>query len=370
MPPKILFIDSTHPILPEMLKQHGFEVDYFPELKKSDYLTLLPDYFGIIIRSKFRLDKDFLKHATNLKFIGRQGAGMENIDLIYAASRGVLCLNSPEGNRDALGEHALGMLISLFNHFRAADQQVRQGVWDREGNRGLEIKGKTIGIIGYGNMGSAFAQRLKGFECRIIAYDKYKSGFGNEWVEEVSMHELLTLADVVSLHIPLTEETTYLVDKDFINSFSKSFYLINTARGKNVKTADLVEALQSGKIVGACLDVLEYEDMNFEGMMSVDKPSFDSAQDDNDSAQDDNDSAQDDNDSAQDDNDSAQDDNLAQSPSRHFAQSPLRPIALTTLLSCENVLLTPHIAGFSAESKIKLAQILGEKIIQNFSNPA
>jgi D-3-phosphoglycerate dehydrogenase len=266
----------------------------------------------MIIRSKFKLDKDFLDRAVNLKFIARQGAGMENIDTDYAASRGILCLNSPEGNRDALGEHATGMLLSLFNHLCRADQQVRQGIWDREGNRGLEIKGKTIAIIGYGNMGSAFAQRLKGFECSIIAYDKYKSGFGNDLVEEVGMEEVFSRADVLSLHVPLTNETSYLIDKNFINKFHKNIYLVNTARGKNVKTDDLVYALKTGKIKAAALDVLEYEDTSFEELHAD------------------------------------------------------RPPALDYLVKADNVLLSPHIAGFSAESKIKLARFLGEKIIKAF----
>lgn len=317
MQARILFIDATHPILPEILRVHGFVVDYFPELKKEDYLPLLPQYFGLIIRSKFRLDKDFIDKATKLRFIGRQGAGMENIDVEYATRRGITCLNSPEGNRDALGEHTVGMLLSLFNHMRRADQQVRQGIWDREGNRGIEIMGKTIAIIGYGNMGSAFASRLMGFDCRVIAYDKYKLGFYSPDVEEATMEEVFQQADVLSLHIPLTEETTYLVDKEYINKFHKPIFLLNTARGKNIKTDDLVDALKTGKVTGAALDVIEYEDLSFESLhLSLSDP----------------------------------------------------PVALKYLMAAENVLLTPHIAGFSAESKVKLAQYLAEKIILHFPN--
>jgi len=299
-----------------MLRAHGFEVDFFPDLQKADYLPLLPAYFGIIIRSKFRLDEEFLEKAINLKFIGRQGAGMENIDLDYAKRRGIICLNSPEGNRDALGEHAVGMLLSLFNHLKRADQQVRQGIWDREGNRGLEIMGKTIAIIGYGNMGSAFARRLQGFDCHVIAYDKYKKDFSFPGVKEVSMEEVYDQADVLSLHVPLTMETTHFVDKTYLDRFRKSIYLINTARGKNINTADLVEALKQGKVVAAALDVLEYEDISFESLSQA-------------------------------------------------LLSP--PPALQYLLTADNVLLSPHIAGFSAESKVKLAKVLAEKIIEQFA---
>lgn len=311
---KILFIDTTHPVLKDELTLNGFKCDYFPDYKREDFLNIIHQYQGVIIRSKILMDKEIIDKATNLRFIGRVGAGMESIDLDYAAIKGIACLNSPEGNRDAVGEHALGMLLCLFNNFKQADLQMRQCIRDREANRGIEIKGKTIGIIGYGNMGSAFAQRLRGFECKVIAYDKYKSGFGNEFVKEVTLNEIFKEADVLSFHVPLTGETNYMFDETFIKNFNKDFYLINTARGQVVKTDSLVEALKTGKIKGACLDVIEYEKFSFEEM------------------------------------------NANQLPD-----------AYQYLIKAENVLLSPHVAGWTVESKYKLAKVLAEKIIVLFS---
>lgn len=311
MTKRILFIDTTHPILKEELTANGFQCDYFENFKRNDFLDIIADYQGVIIRSKIQIDKEFIDKAINLKFVGRVGAGMESIDVEYAQSKGISCLNSPEGNRDAVGEHALAMLLCLFNKLKQSDLQMRQGIRDREGNRGLEIKGKTIGIIGYGNMGSAFAQRLRGFECTVMAYDKYKSGFGNEYLKEVGIDELFEKTDILSFHVPLTDETHYMCDNYFINKFKKDFYLINTARGPVVKTNDLVEALKSGKIKGACLDVIEYEQSSFEELQSDKMPE-----------------------------------------SYHY------------LINSENVLLSPHVAGWTAESKIKLAKVLAEKIIK------
>jgi D-3-phosphoglycerate dehydrogenase len=308
---KILFIDSTHPALMDELISNGFQCDYFKDYHRSDYLTIIQEYVGVIIRSKIRMDKEMLDKAIHLKFIGRVGAGMESIDLEYAASKAIVCLNSPEGNRDAVGEHAIGMLLCLFNKIKQADLQMRQGIRDREGNRGIEIKGKTVGIIGYGNMGSAFAQRLKGFDCNIIAYDKYKSGFGNEFVKEVSLKEIFIESDILSFHVPLTDETNYMFDEAFINQFAKNFYLINTARGQVVKTDALVEGLKNGKIKGGCLDVIEYENFSFEEI------------------------------------------NVTQLPESY-----------QYLIKAENVLLSPHIAGWTVESKYKLAKVLADKIIQ------
>jgi len=309
---KILFVDNSHPILAEILTKNGFQCDYFPDYQRNEFIKIIDNYIGIIIRSKIKIDKEILNKASNLKIIGRVGAGMESIDLEYAAQKGVICLNSPEGNRDAVGEHALAMLLCLFNNLKRADLQMREGIRDREGNRGIEIKGKTIGIIGYGNMGSAFAQRLKGFECNVIAYDKYKCGFGNEFVKEVGIDELFDKTDILSLHVPLTEETYYMFDEYFINQFKKGFYLINTARGPVVKTKSLVEYLKIGKIKGACLDVIEYEQSSFEEIQS---------------------------------------DNL--------------PDAYLYLTKSENVLLSPHIAGWTVESKFKLAKVLADKIIEH-----
>ncbi len=311
MTKRILFIDTTHPILKEELTANGFQCDYFENFKRNDFLDIIADYQGVIIRSKIQIDKEFIDKAINLKFVGRVGAGMESIDVEYAQSKGISCLNSPEGNRDAVGEHALAMLLCLFNKLKQSDLQMRQGIRDREGNRGLEIKGKTIGIIGYGNMGSAFAQRLRGFECTVMAYDKYKSGFGNEYIKEVGIDELFEKTDILSFHVPFTDETHYMCDNYLINKFKKDFYLINTARGPVVKTNDLVEALKSGKIKGACLDVIEYEQSSFEEL-----------------------------------------------------QSDKMPEAYHYLINSENVLLSPHVAGWTAESKIKLAKVLAEKIIK------
>ena len=310
---KVLFIDSTQDILRERLETAGFSCDYLPHLPVEELISRIDRYVGIIIRSRIKLDKTLLDKASNLKFIGRVGAGMENIDVAYAEKKGIKCYNSPEGNRDAVGEHALGMLLALFNKLCLANYEVRKGKWHREANRGLEIKGKTIGIIGFGNMGSAFAQRLKGFEANVIAYDKYKSGFGNEFVKEVSLNEIFNQTDVLSLHIPLTAETLFMLDDKFINKFKKPFYLINTARGKVVKTSDLVKALKNGKISGAALDVLEYEQSSFENIkQSKSNPDFE------------------------------------------------------FLCNSEQVLLSPHIAGWTVESNIKLATFLTDKIIKDF----
>jgi D-3-phosphoglycerate dehydrogenase len=311
---RVLFIDSAQPILKERLDAAGFVCDYLPDLPIETLIDRIDQYEGIIIRSRIKLDKRLLDKAKKLRFIGRVGAGMENIDVKYAESKGIKCYNSPEGNRDAVGEHALGMLLALFNKLCIANSEVRKGIWQREENRGLEIKGKTVGIIGYGNMGSAFAQKLIGFEANVIAYDKYKSGFGNELVKEVGIKDIFAESDILSLHVPLTEETEFMVKHEFIENFKKPFYLINTARGKVVKTSDLVAALKSGKILGAALDVLEYEQSSFE--------------------------------------------NIHQSGTNSDFEF---------LTHSEQVILSPHIAGWTQESNIKLATFLTDKIIKDFA---
>jgi len=239
---------------------------------------------------------------------------MENIDQAEAQKRGVKCFNSPEGNRDAVAEHALGMILSLFNNLKRSDTEVRQGQWNREKNRGLELKGKTIGILGYGYMGEALSKRLQGFGVKVIAYDKYKSDYSNEYVEEVSLEALFQETDILSIHLPLTEETTFMINESFINQFEKDIYLINTARGKNVETQALVSALKNGKVKGACLDVLEYEKLSFEGLKADDLPE-----------------------------------------------------AFQYLRDAENVMLTPHVAGWTHESYVKLSEVLAEKILKEFS---
>jgi D-3-phosphoglycerate dehydrogenase len=309
---RVLFIDSVHPLIREELTAHGFDCDYFPDYSRKEFGEIISRYSGIIIRSKIRVDKEFLDKATGLRFIGRVGSGMENIDVAYATSKGIICLNSPEGNRDAVGEHTLGMLLSLVNHMNRADRQVRGGKWFREENRGTEIRGKTIGIIGYGNMGSAFAQRLKGFEANVISYDKYKKNYSDGNTRETDLDEIFQTADILSLHVPLTEETHHMVDSRFLQKFSKKIWLINTSRGRVVNTKDLSNQLASGKVIGAALDVLEYEDSSFESLSG----------------------------------------NL--------------PEEFKYLLKADNVLLTPHIAGWTVESNYKLAKVLVDKIRDAF----
>lgn len=275
----------------------------------QEVCRVIHEFDGLVIRSRVPIDKNMIDLGLRLRFIARVGAGMENIDHLYAQSKGIICLNAPEGNRDAVGEHALGMLLALMNHMLKSDREVRGALWRRESNRGHEIMGKTVGIIGYGNTGGAFARRLQGFSARVIAYDKYKAGYGNGLVQECGMEEIYREADIVSLHIPLTEETDYLVNKKFLERFQKPIYLINTSRGRNVCTADLVQALQSGKVLGAALDVLEYERSSLEAL-----------------------------------------------------ESSEIPLALSYLYQSDQVILTPHVAGWTHESLYKLARVLLEKI--------
>ncbi len=306
---KVLFIDQAHPLLMQELENDGFQCDYFPDYGREELKMISQDYTGIIIRSKIKLDRDFLKNCSKLRFIGRVGAGMENIDLEFAQSKGISCLNAPEGNRDAVAEQAVGMLLALFNNLLVADKEVRQGLWNREKNRGTELGGKTVGIIGYGNTGSAFARRLSGFGVEVLAYDKYKSNYSDGFVTESAMDALFEKSDILSLHVPLTQETDYLVDNAFLNRFRKNIYLVNTSRGKVVKTADLVDALQSGKVKGACLDVLEYEGLSYENL-----------------------------------------------------DSGMLPDDFVKLAAMKNVILSPHIAGWTHESLVKLAETIVEKI--------
>lgn len=306
---KVLFIDTTHPILPQKLEELGFQCDYFKDYQYNDYFNCIKDYDGVVIRSKIKLDKPIIDQAKNLRFIARVGAGLENIDVAYAESKGIHCINSPEGNRDAVAEHALGMILALRNHLKRVDAEVRQGIWKREENRGFEMKEKTLGIIGYGNMGAAFAQRLQGFEMRVIAYDKYKKDFGNNLAEEVKLEEIFNKCDIISFHVPLTEETRYMFDKEWISNMQKPFYLINTARGPVVNTQDLLNGIEEGKILGAALDVLEFEGTSFEKL---------------------------------------KEDELPESYKR--------------LMQCEKVLLSPHIAGWTIESNIKLSSVIVDKV--------
>ena len=307
---KILFIDTTHPCMKSMFEANGFSCDDGTKKAKEEIISIIENYCGIIVRSRIIIDKIFIDKAVNFKFIGRVGAGMESIDVEYAKNKGIKCFNSPEGNRDAVGEHALGMLIALMNNFLRADKQVRSGEWKREENRGVEVKGNTIGIIGYGNMGSAFARKLKGFEANVIAYDKYKFNFSDEYVKEVSLDEIFDKSDILSFHVPLTEETRFMFNESFINKFKNNFWLINTSRGPVVNTDDLVSGLKTKKIKGAALDVVEYEETSFETLSTKELPE-----------------------------------------------------AWKYLISSDKVILSPHIAGWTEESKIKLAKVLAEKII-------
>jgi D-3-phosphoglycerate dehydrogenase len=312
-PRKVLFIDTAHPVLTEELTLMGYRCDYFDSYSRDNYLQIIGQYFGIIIRGKIKLDKEMLTAARQLKFIGRVGAGMENIDVAFAESIGIACLNAPEGNRDAVGEHAIGMLLMLMNRLRIADREVRQGVWLREENRGTEIKDKTVAIIGYGNMGGAFARVLIGFGANVIAYDKYKSNYSDDFVRESDMQTIFDEADIVSLHLPLTPETTFLVDEDYLKKFRKNIYLINTARGRNVKTADLVKQMKTGKVLGAALDVLEYEKLSFEALNQQSLPED-----------------------------------------------------FNWLIHSDKVVLSPHIAGWTHESNYKLAMTMVEKVRRLF----
>ena len=259
MKKKILIVDDIHPVFIDEAETLGFICDYTPIIKKEDALAILGQYEGLVIRSKFPLDKAVLDTAAKLEFICRAGAGMDNIDEVYARGKGIILINAPEGNADAVGEHATGLLLALMNNIVTADSQVRDGSWKREANRGYELKGKTVGIIGYGFMGRSFAGKLSGFGVNIIAYDKYKTGFSDNFVREVSMEEIVKLSDVLSLHIPLTAETNGLVNDEYLFHFKKPIFLINTSRGQTVKLQGVLNAIKTGKILGAGLDVLEVE---------------------------------------------------------------------------------------------------------------
>ncbi|MDA8874247.1 2-hydroxyacid dehydrogenase [Winogradskyella sp.] len=323
---KILHIDSNHTLLINQLNNLGFTNHEDYTASKSEIEAKINGYDGIIIRSRFGIDKQFLDAAKILKFIGRVGAGLENIDCDYAEEKGVTLFNAPEGNRNAVGEHALGMLLSLFNKLNKSDKEVRQGKWLREANRGLELDGKTVGLIGYGNMGKAFAKKLRGFDVKVLCYD-IKPNVGDENCTQVSLEELQEKAEVLSLHTQQTPLTLNMVDSVFIDNFKKPFWLINTARGKSVVTEDLVAALDSGKILGAGLDVLEYEKSSFEDLFKTDESKF--------------------------------------RWMRKGKKSNL-PEAFQYLMNADNVILTPHVAGWTIESNVKLAQTIVDKIKAKF----
>lgn len=309
---KILLLDKNHPLITEQLlaKNYILEEDFTSSY--DEVCRKMENYDGIIIRSRIPLDKNFLEKAKNLKFIARVGAGMENIDIPVAQKLGIQLINSPEGNRDSVAEHVVGMLLILMNRLFIASQEVKKGIWLREENRGDELLGKTVGLIGYGNMGKATAKRLSGFGCNVIFHD-ILPGLSDEYATQVSLDELKEKAEVLSLHIPLTEDSYYLIDGSFISAMKNDFYFVNTARGKNVETKSLVEAIKSGKVKGACLDVLEYEKSSFENLETENED-------------------------------------------------------LQFLLESDKVIVTPHIAGWTIQSKEKLAQVIVDKILSQFSD--
>ncbi len=300
---KIIFIDTTHPKLIKDLNYKGFICDQAYDKSRSEILKIIMNYDGIVIRSRFKIDKNFINAAKKLKFIARAGSGTENIDLLYANKKNIKCFNAAEGNRQAVAEHALAMILNLLNNIRVSDQEIRRGIWNREKNRGIELSGKTIGIIGFGNTGSSFAKILENFNVKILAYDKYKE----KYKFQSNVDEILELSDIISLHIPLTEETKYLVNENFIYKAKKPFYIINTSRGQCIETKALIKGLKDQKILGACLDVFEQEKNSFEKIGEN--------------------------------------------------------ADLKYLIESKKTILTPHIAGWTFESNYKIAETLSKKII-------
>ena len=300
----ILIVDDIHPVFIEMAQAKGYECNYQPKITAAEALEIIGEYAGLVIRSKFNVNKQVIDDATSLRFVCRAGAGMDNIDEAYAAEKNIALINAPEGNMDAVGEHAIGLLLALMNNFNVANAQIRAGSWQREANRGYELKGRTVGIIGYGFMGKSFAKKLSGFGVNVIAYDKYKTGFSDAYAREVSMEEIVKHSDVLSLHIPLTAETDGLVNDEYLFHFKKPIFFINTSRGKTAQVRAVLNAIKQGKILGAGLDVLEVEKFPSLGEQEW----FD---------------------------------DLKQSG---------------------KVLLTPHVAGWTFESYRKISEVMGEKL--------
>ncbi len=267
-----LIADEMHESILPLLHEIGVNVDYRPDITRHEMLESIGDYEILLIRSKTTVDRPMVDAAHKLELIGRAGAGLDKIDVAYVEDRGIEIVNAPEGNRDALAEHAVGMLLSMLNNIVTADTEVRNWRWEREANRGIELSDKTIGIIGYGYMGQAFVQRLRAFDCRVLVYDKYKKGFGTKKVEEVSLEKLFEKADILSLHVPLTEETRGWINEEFLSKFRKEIYLMNTARGEVLPVKALLKLLDSGKVIGAALDVLEKE--KFEALTEEQRANF------------------------------------------------------------------------------------------------
>ena len=310
---KVLHIEENHPSLTKGLDLLGFQNDLAFNDSLPEVLAKIGAYDGLILRSKFKIDKTFILHAKNLKFIGRVGAGIENIDVQAVKNKNIYLINAPEGNRNAVGEHCVGMLLGLMNNLKAGHESIQAGQWDRDGHRGWELTGRTIGIIGYGNTGKSFAQRVSGFDVSTLCYD-ILDNVGDENALQVSMEELMTKSEVISIHTPQTPITRGIIDYKFIEGMNHSFWLLNTARGSAVVTEDLVTGLQSGKIMGAGLDVLEYETRSFSSIFNDDK----------------------------------------------------LPLALEYLIQAKNVILSPHVGGWTRESQIKLATTIVEKIKKIF----
>ena len=314
---KVVFLDTVHPVLQTSLEQNGFSCSQHLSLSRDLILKgKISDVEGLVLRSRIQLDSELLQALPSLKWIARSGSGLENIDLHYAEENGIKVFNSPEGNRDAVGEHALGMLLMILHKLRSGDKSVHERVWDREKHRGVELAGKTVGILGYGFMGTAFAEKLSGMGCSVIAYDKYKKGYSSNIVKEVTEGEFFQLSDIVSVHVPWTEETVGLVNKTWLSRFAKPIIFLNTSRGVVTCTADLLDALDSDQISAGALDVLEFEGRSLEELENI-----------------------------------------------HDTQ---KSRLLTRLLNHPNIILSPHVAGWTVESYEKLSSVLAEKILSEF----
>lgn len=306
---KILIVDDIHEVLLRKFDDLAISYSYQPDIDRIEAEKIIPDFQGLIIRSKFQVDRNFIDINPHLKFIGRAGAGMDNIDEIYAESKGIILLPANEGNRDAVGEHMIGMLLSLMNNLNRADREIRDGLWQREANRGYELMGRTVALIGYGHNGQAMAQKLSGFGVKVIAYDKYKTGFSDKYVTEVSMEEVVKQADILSFHIPLTQETKGMVDDEYLFHFRKPIFFLLGARGGIVHVPSVLKYIDQGKILGAAFDVLPVEKFPV----------------------------------------------LAQ---QDWYQD---------LIARDNVILSPHVAGWTFESYYKLSDILADKVIRLLS---